>query len=180
MLSKKQNSGLTLKRQSFQRLLFCGAIALAALLLFVVFRNTRQLQLSSGEDARITATSPRLTLESDAKVFAAYAGSRSCQECHQQAFDAWKSSHHALAERPLRPALDQSAFDPPRIFKHGSQTSEVHSINGGFHIVTTGENEARKTFSVDRVLGVEPLKQFLIAGSGGKLQVSELAADPKR
>src|ERR1043165_6105940 len=38
-------------------------------------------------------------LEPEEKVFAAYAGSRSCKECHSAAFEKWQDSHHGLAER---------------------------------------------------------------------------------
>ena len=32
-------------------------------------------------------------------VFAGYAGSASCKDCHGEAYDLWKTSNHAMAER---------------------------------------------------------------------------------
>src|SRR5215472_19361901 len=38
-------------------------------------------------------------LEEERNVFAKYAGSPSCEGCHQEEFALWKISNHALAER---------------------------------------------------------------------------------
>lgn len=117
-------------------------------------------------------------IESDAAAFNKYAGSKSCRACHQQAFIAWTNSHHALAERLTDSSLDRTAFEPPRSFQHGSQTSEARSSGNRFEIVTHGLVQERKAFSVERVIGVAPLRQFLISAPGGRFQVSELAFDP--
>src|SRR5439155_11774902 len=104
----------------------------------------------------------------------------SCRDCHQEPFDLWKTSHHALAERSLEPELDGAAFDPARAFKHGSQTSEARLDSGRFKIISTGAGGERQAFRVERVLGVEPLKQFLVPAANGRLQVTELAVDSRR
>src|SRR2546423_6648590 len=133
---------------------FVGAmVLLLGVLAFLVVRRTARLDQN--------ASGPRFAnTEPDAKVFAAYSGSQTCRECHQSAFDAWKTSHHAQAERSHEAALDQGAFEPARSFKHGSQISECRSTNGRLEIVTAGFGGERKAFSVARVIGVEPLKQF--------------------
>jgi len=40
-----------------------------------------------------------------------------------QAYDEWKQSHHANAQRDLNPALDDAVFSPRKEIAHGSQTS---------------------------------------------------------
>src|SRR5438445_4509327 len=70
--------------------------------------------------AKWSATSVAHKQASDAVVFGTYASSPSCQECHPAAFELWKDSHHALAERPLETELDRPAFDPPRSFRHAT------------------------------------------------------------
>ena len=37
--------------------------------------------------------------EEESKTFAQYAGSKSCRECHREAFGLWLGSDHQLAER---------------------------------------------------------------------------------
>lgn len=116
----------------------------------------------------------------DAVALATYAGSDACRECHTAAYDQWKPSHHARAERPVDPVLDRTAFEPRREFRHGSQTSEARAAGDHFELVTLGFERQREPFRVERVIGVDPLRQFLIATHGGRYQVSELAVDPQR
>ena len=105
----------------------------------------------------------------------AHAGSQSCRECHAQEFELWQNSHHAKAERPLDEALDKAAFDPPREIKHGSQTSRAQYRAGQMELVTAGLDGQKKPHEVERVIGVHPLHQFLVAEPGGRYQVAELA-----
>jgi hypothetical protein len=58
-------------------------------------------------------------------TFAQYAGSESCRACHAVEFEKWKGSHHGLAERLPNDELDLAAFQPPKAFKHGTQTTEA-------------------------------------------------------
>src|SRR6185437_14173013 len=77
-------------------------------------------------------------LEPAAVVYAAYGGSESCKECHEEEYDAWKHSHHALAERKPAPDLDDKAFNPARTFNHGIEQARVTATNGHYEIVTAG------------------------------------------
>src|SRR5258705_7292554 len=137
-----------------------GRLVLVAVCIFVLAAlGLLAARLAMRSSRPATAPQP-FKIESDPAVFATYAGSQSCRDCHREAFNSWKTSHHALAERAPEPTLDRAAFDPPQTFKHASQTSEARSTNGRFEIVTTGAGGARAAFPVERVLGVAPLKQF--------------------
>lgn len=116
----------------------------------------------------------------DATVFAAYGKSPSCQSCHEEEFKNWQGSHHALAERAVDPALDQTAFDPARTISHGSQTSTARVTAGQLQLVTQGLSGTNQPFPVARVIGVDPLLQYLLPAGGGRLQASELCFHPKR
>jgi len=126
------------------------------------------------------ASSPGATVISDASVFAAYGQSPSCKSCHEEAFKNWAGSHHALAERAMDPALDDPAFKPPHPISHGSQQSEARVVEGQFQLVTQGMSKTNQPFEVARVIGVDPLLQYLIPTENGRLQASELCFDPKR
>ncbi len=133
----------------------------------------------SGAPAGSSSRAP-YRAEPDAKVFRAYAGSQSCGDCHAQAAADWANSHHALAERALDPVRDQAAFAPARTVKHGTQTSEVRLAKGRFEMRADGLNGQRQEFPIDRVIGMDPLRQFLIPAPGGRYQVTEIAMDPVR
>ena len=116
----------------------------------------------------------------DAAVFATYGKSPSCQSCHEEEFKNWQGSHHALAERAVDPARDRAAFDPTRSIPHGSQQSTARVVASQLQLVTQGQSGTNQPFPIARVIGVDPLLQFLLPASGGRLQASELCFDPKR
>ena len=112
-------------------------------------------------------------------IYAAYAGSASCRECHEEAFKKWAGSHHAEAERLIQTNRDQAAFAPAHEFKHGTQTTFVQWDDGQAQIAGLGLNHQWETNPVARVIGEDPLRQFLIAFSGGRFQVQEASYDPR-
>jgi tetratricopeptide (TPR) repeat protein len=118
-------------------------------------------------------------LEPDATAYARYAGSESCRECHRAAYDLWAASNHAAAERPVVPRLDAVAFVPPRQFRHGTQTTTVGSAPGDYAISTPGWEDPVGPYRVERVIGRDPLRQFLVAGGGGRWQTLEASYDPR-
>src|SRR5437879_2903057 len=97
MASQRKQSGRAASRGRFFWLAFAMALALAAALAFRAGRNERKSQ---------TPSPPRAAKETDTAIFAAYGNSPSCKSCHEAEFQLWENSHHALAERPLNPALD--------------------------------------------------------------------------
>ncbi|HYG23977.1 MAG TPA: tetratricopeptide repeat protein [Verrucomicrobiae bacterium] len=108
----------------------------------------------------------------------AFAGSASCRECHRDTFEQWHGSHHQLAERPIDPQLDSRAFEPERRFQHGSQSVRVFLSNNVPWIEAIGLSGKPEVHAVARVLGHDPLRQFLVEFPGGRLQAMEAAYDP--
>ncbi len=123
---------------------------------------------------------PKLAPVSETSLFAAYGKSPSCQSCHEEEFKNWQGSHHAQAERAVDRQRDRAAFDPARLIPHGSQQSEARVTAGQLELVTQGWGQTNQPFPVARVIGVDPLRQFLLPASGGRLQTSELCFDPNR
>jgi predicted CXXCH cytochrome family protein len=146
-----------------------GAILLCACGAFLLFRWKVGSEVSHSKNEQI----------SDAGIFAGYGKSPSCISCHEDAYKLWQGSHHALAERPLNPTLDSAAFRPGQRVRHGSQSSEFRLTNELFQVATRGFGGDAQVFSVERVIGVDPLRQLLVPERGGRLQVTELAFDPK-
>lgn len=107
-----------------------------------------------------------------------YAGSDSCRDCHRAEYDLWVQSHHALAERPLQPDVDQVAFSRGHSFKHGSESTTVRIENGEYQIVTRGLDGKVQPYRLERVFGYDPLEQFLTLLPGGRYQVHEASYDP--
>jgi tetratricopeptide (TPR) repeat protein len=121
----------------------------------------------------------RFQLEEQGKVYSQYAGSASCRECHEEAFAAWKGSHHGLAERAPTASMDETAFEPARAFPHGTQQTAVRKQGDAYELVTAGLSGTNETFAVQRVIAESPLRQMLVAFPGGRLQATEAAWDPR-
>jgi len=137
-----------------------------------------------GHRSRLVSKRPNLPLlnalsgSQESKIFSRYGGSESCRSCHEDEYDLWKNSNHALAERTITPQQDRSAFDPPRFFGHGSQSSSVRWSDGGPQATVVGPAAKAESYEPVRVIGNEPLRQFLVAFPGGRLQALEGAYDP--
>jgi tetratricopeptide (TPR) repeat protein len=141
--------------------------------------------MQSAEKASPTPTpksAPALPplLEPEAQVFARYAGSQSCRECHAAQFESWAKSNHGLAERNVDAAMDTAAFSPERTFHHGTQDSTATQIDGKPAVKTLGFGDKHAAYTVARVIGHDPLRQYLVEGTGGRMQTLEVAFDPKR
>lgn len=80
-----------------------------------------------------------------------YAGSQKCRACHAKEFDAWKDSHHALA---------QVAVDPARRGPAGEGNPDLVDRAGQLHLRMT-ENGAAKEYPVAWAIGVHPVVQYL-------------------
>ena len=109
---------------------------------------------------------------------ARYVGSSHCRECHEKAYADWAGSHHALAEREIDAAVDAKAFRGKGPIRHGSLTSRVRETNGKFEIVTMGLDGKVRPHVAGRVIGVRPLRQYMIEAEGGRFQVAALSSIP--
>src|SRR5258706_11367497 len=110
-----------------------------------------------------TMPAPVAAAVTDRQLFATYAGAAACRECHAKEYDLWSNSHHGLAERATDPAIDATAFDPPRTFEHGSQKTQVRVNNGRHGIVKPRSVPAPTPHPAPRAIGPHPHPQFLTA-----------------
>jgi len=159
-------------------LFFWIVMILAALVWSVLpFRKSSRSSSHGTTQAGSTQSIPSY-LQPDDQVYPQYAGSESCRECHPSEYDLWLPSNHRLAERNIDPAIDREAFDPPHSIRHASQISEARIQNGQYQLVTLGFGNRREAYPLERVIGNDPLRQFLVPRPKGKYQVTELAWDP--
>ncbi|MGV3658862.1 MAG: tetratricopeptide repeat protein [Prosthecobacter sp.] len=113
-------------------------------------------------------------------VFAQYAGSQSCRECHADQFGKWMTSNHGLAERQPDAKLDDPGFVPAKTFAHGTQSTEARKNGADYEIVALGFDNKTTPYKVQRVIGHDPLRQFLVDGGSGRLQAMEACLDPHK
>jgi tetratricopeptide (TPR) repeat protein len=143
---------------------------------FLVWQHSRHPDVHSPAKQETV----KLVVEPEAQAYAGYGGSASCKDCHEEAYDLWLTSNHAHAERPPRAELDKDAFDPARTFSHGTQTSSIRLDGDHYQIASVGLSRQPETQTVARVIGHDPLRQFLVPASGGRYQTMEASFDPLR
>jgi tetratricopeptide (TPR) repeat protein len=170
---RKSSKSIPLPARKVAWLLVALALWIVAGVGWVVFKATRS------DSATKSAASTSFVLPDQARTYAAYGGSASCRECHEEAFGAWAGSHHGLAERQPNSKEEDPAFIPARTLHHGTQQTAVLTNNGRYELMTAGLHGTNETFSVARILGNNPLRQMLLAFPGGRLQASEAAWDPR-
>lgn len=115
---------------------------------------------------------------SDAGSDRDYVGSETCAGCHRQAFEHWRTSHHAMAmalpdqetvradfsARPLDIAGRRIAFD------EGDQ---------GFTVTLDSGDGSLADFRVAYTFGVSPLQQYLTDVGNGRLQALPVVWDTR-
>lgn len=180
--SKKKSHSAPRRSKPERFVRFGPVIIIAGVILFSSAGIWKWRTETSSRSHQPVGNSSKLTsarVVSQREVFATYAGSETCRECHAQTYNKWTNSHHALAERALDARRDLPAFEPARTIKHGSQTSEARSRDEHFQLTTMGPDKKPKAFQAERVLGENPLRQFLFASKGGRWQVGEPSFDPR-
>jgi hypothetical protein len=115
-----------------------------------------------------------------AKASSDYAGSASCRECHREEYDQWANSHHGLAEQSADSNTCQAAFAAAKNVGRAGQLVELAVRDGKYEATTTGAGGQRETYKVDRVIGHDPLVQFLAGVPSGRWQALSAAWDPRR
>lgn len=143
-------------------------------------RNFTPMPVESAKVAAPKVKPAAFHMPDEKVTFATYAGSQTCQNCHAEQFAKWATSNHGLAERALRDDMDKVAFDPPQTFTHGTQTTEARLRDGHYEIVALGFNNKVEPYKVERVIGNDPLRQFLVHGVNGRLQAMEACWDPHK
>lgn len=107
-----------------------------------------------------------------------FVGSERCIDCHQAEHQLWQNSHHDLAMQEPADDTVLGDFDGATFTRRGVTTT--FSRDGdSFIIRTAGEDGTLQDFPVRYVFGVEPLQQYLLPLSRGRLQAFDIAWDTR-
>jgi len=167
---------------SWQAGIFIGGIAVGvgALLLWALWPQQKYTLVPTPPVVISLAKAKPYAMPDETAAFAQYAGSQSCRACHADQFAKWQGSHHGMAERKPDPKLDDAAFVPTRSFRHGTQTIETRKNGSDYELIALGYGDKITPYRVERVIGHDPLRQFLVDGGKGRLQAMEACLDPKK
>ena len=105
-------------------------------------------------------------------------GALVCGTCHAGAFESWRGSHHDLAMQEATEATVLGDFNDARL-THFGVTSSFFRRDGGFWVQTAGADGGLQEFEIVYTFGVEPLQQYLIRFSRGRLQALGIVWDTR-
>jgi len=121
----------------------------------------------------LVAALPGIAQES---VLPQYVGSEACSDCHTEAAEAWKGSHHAKAWTKASPDNVLGDFDDTTFTQNGIMTRFYRDADR-YMIETDGPTGRVIRYPVHSVVGIEPLQQYLLETEDGKLQSFDVVWD---
>jgi hypothetical protein len=109
---------------------------------------------------------------------ATFVGSETCAGCHTREADRWRGSQHAHA---MQHATEQSVLGDfsDASFDYYGVRSRFLRRDGKFLVETDGPDGKAATFEVKYTFGLDPLQQYLVEFSDGRLQALSLAWDTR-
>jgi predicted CXXCH cytochrome family protein len=111
-------------------------------------------------------------------IASAFVGSETCAGCHQAEAKLWHGSQHKHA---MDQATDKSVlgdFDDASFDYYGIH-SRFFRKDGKFFVETDGADGKLTTFEVKYTFGLDPLQQYLVEFTDGRLQALALAWDSR-
>ncbi len=107
-----------------------------------------------------------------------FVGGAGCVDCHAQAAEAWRGSHHDLAMAEVSEQTVLGDFNDRRIEVNGI-TSRFYRQDGEYFVHTDGPDGALHDYPIAYTFGWYPLQQYLIAFPDGRLQSLGIAWDSR-
>jgi predicted CXXCH cytochrome family protein len=108
-----------------------------------------------------------------------YAGSESCRPCHEGSFAAWQGSDHDRAMMPVtEPGAVLGDFSNVRK-RFGEVEARFFRAGEAYRVEISEADGTRRTVEVLHAFGVDPLQQYLVSTSKGRLQALTLAWDSR-
>lgn len=107
-----------------------------------------------------------------------FAGAQACAKCHTAEYDAWKSSHHAMAMQTASATSVLGNFENAT-FTYGAITSTFFTRDGKYWVRTDAADGTLKDFEIKYTFGFDPLQQYLIEMPGGRLQALSISWDSR-
>ena len=111
----------------------------------------------------------------------AYAGSKSCRECHERFYGLWSTSFHGLAMQPFTETLAQEKLSPQRddvVINKSRYRAEIGAGKG--YILESGPDGKGKKYRIEYALGGKNVFYFLTPLDKGRLQTLPVAYDVRK
>ncbi|MCE1118611.1 MULTISPECIES: tetratricopeptide repeat protein [Pseudomonas] len=126
----------------------------------------------------VTGSAAAGQLPAAAKDREGYATPESCQGCHAEQAGQWQHSDHAWALREAKAGNVLGNFDDVRFDQDGVK-ARFYRKGDGYYVNIEGEDGKPADLRILYTFGHQPLQQYLVALSRGRLQALTLAWDSR-
>lgn len=109
----------------------------------------------------------------------AYVGSQACVECHTEAYDAWRTSHHGKAWRMPGDDSFVGAFQG-EIFEHDGMRATFSKNAEAYVVTVTEKGGSTATYEMHSVGGTHPLEHPILSMGDGRLQAFDVVWDVEK
>jgi len=109
---------------------------------------------------------------------ASFVGSDGCAGCHQTEARLWAKSQHKAAMQHATESSVLGDFDN-QLVDHFGVRSRFFRQDGKFMVETDGPDGKLATFEAKYTFGIDPLQQYLVEFSDGRLQALSIAWDAR-
>ena len=108
-----------------------------------------------------------------------FSGTHNCISCHEQEYNEWSSSDHALA---MMEADTQSVLGDFNniIFEKDSVKSTFFRKGKDYYVHTLGPDGIYADFKIEYTFGIRPLQQYLVKTNHGKYQTLRSTWDTEK
>ncbi len=110
---------------------------------------------------------------------ATFVGSDACADCHEEEYEAWIGSDHDRATELASDRTVLGDFNDAE-FADGDVFARFYNRAGRYFVYTHGPDGELAEFEITHTLGFNPLQQYLVPFSGGRLQALTIAWDTER
>ncbi len=107
-----------------------------------------------------------------------FVGGEVCASCHRAEAERWRGSHHDLAMQLATEDAVLGDFGDAHL-THFGVTSTFSRRDGRFIVRTDGPDGTLRDYEVAYTFGVDPLQQYLVRFSDGRVQALALAWDTR-
>ncbi|MCP4396707.1 MAG: tetratricopeptide repeat protein [bacterium] len=120
----------------------------------------------------------RPDIQAKQEDIALFVGREQCIDCHKEAYDTWRGSHHDDAMDEATEETVLGDFNNA-VFEHNGIRARFYRKENKFYVHTQGPDGEMEDFEIAYTFGITPLQQYLISFPGGRLQSLTVAWDVK-
>ncbi len=105
-----------------------------------------------------------------------FVGRESCIDCHEEASEAWRGSHHDLSTTAASDSTVLARFGGTE-FRRGDLYARFFTRDGGYFVSRRDGDGEPTEYRIAYTLGAEPLQTYLVPFPDGRFQVLDIAWD---